>query len=162
MNRVDLISNVSEYLYANNKRKTVSVPRQVFTISTDSGQSHQFSVKPSNREVRYTKEDIDTFLEALIYVVEEALKDGDEVALHGFGTLGLRYRKPRWVYHPETGEKIDIDGTYLPKFRAGVDLRRCASVYGGRKNDKELEEKVAEMPVEEYLDEYFGDEGDEL
>lgn len=159
MNKVDLISNVSEYLYANNKRKTVSIPRQVFTISTDSGQSHQFSVKPSNKEFRYTKEDVDAFLEALVYVIKESLKNGEEVSLQGFGTLGLKYRKPRWVYHPETGERIDVEGMYLPKFKFSGDLRRCASIYGERKKDMELEEKVAEMPSEEYLDEYFyGDE----
>lgn len=153
-----MIGNANEYLYANNKRKTVSVPRQVFTISTDGGQSHQFSVKPSNRDVRYTRDDVEAILDALIYVTKEAIKDGEDVSLQGFGTLGLKYRKPRWVYHPDTGEKIDIEGMYLPKFRYSSDLRRCASVYGSRKNDEEFEKKIAEMPTEEYLDEYFNDE----
>lgn len=161
LNRTDFISNVCEYLCANNKRKTVPIPRQVFTISTDSGQSHQFSVKPSNKDFRYTREDVDAFLEAFVYVIKESLKNGEEVSLQNFGTFGVKYRKPRWVYHPETGEKIDVDGMYLPKFKFSSDLRRCAGVYGERKKDAELEEKVAEMPSGEYLDEYFCGDGDE-
>lgn len=162
MNKVELLSNVNEYLYANNKRKSVSIPRQVFTISTDGGQSHQFSVKPANREFRYTIADAEVFLDALIHVIEEALKDGEEVNVYGFGALSLKYRKPRYVYHPETGERIDVKGMYLPKFRYGTDLKRCASVYGSRQSDHETEEQVSSMPREEYLDEYFDDEDDEL
>lgn len=160
MNRVDLLSNVSEYLYANNIKKTVSIPKQVFTISTDGGQSHQFSVKPSSKEFRYTRADADVFLDAFVHVIEEAIKDGDEVSLKGFGTLGIKYRKPRYVFHPETGERIDIEGMYLPKFSFGSELRRCATIYGERKDDRELEETVATMPKEEYLDEYFTEEDD--
>ncbi len=47
-------------------------------------------------------------LDAFIDAVTEALKEGDSVALVGFGTFAVRERAARSGRNPQTGETIQI------------------------------------------------------
>lgn len=58
-------------------------------------------------------------LESLIH----ALASGDRVEVRGFGSFSLHYREPRMGRNPKTGEKVELDGKYVPHFKPGKALR---------------------------------------
>lgn len=62
---------------------------------------------------------LDSFIEA----VSGALKDGDSVALVGFGTFSERERAARSGRNPQTGETIQIAAATIPAFKAGKALK---------------------------------------
>lgn len=129
MNRKELIKEVSGVLKENNMKKPVRTSKKVFHISDDEGNSKDFVIKAENKTAIYTTDDIAAILDAALYVTKEALKKGGEVNIHGFGNLGLIYRKPRKVKAVGTGNAVTIDGHYIPKFSFGNELRLCAKLY---------------------------------
>ncbi|QTF09492.1 DNA-binding protein HU-beta [Brenneria izadpanahii] len=62
-------------------------------------------------------------LDAIIGSVTESLKDGDDVALVGFGTFSVRERAARTGRNPQTGKEISIPAARVPGFRAGKTLK---------------------------------------
>jgi len=59
------------------------------------------------------------YLDALITVVEDALKGGEEVQITGFGKFYLQERKAREGRNPQTGKKMRIPASKVPSFSAG-------------------------------------------
>lgn len=129
MNRRDLTRNAAEVLRRNSARKIITIPKQVLHISDDSGTQKDFVVKRADKEVLYTIDDVGIILDALICVIKDSLKTGEPVSIHGFGTFGLKYRKPRQTKQVNTDDTITIDGRFVPKFSFGNDLRLCAKIY---------------------------------
>ncbi|SIR34977.1 DNA-binding protein HU-beta [Aeromonas sp. RU39B] len=62
-------------------------------------------------------------LDAFIDAVTESLKDGDQVALVGFGTFAVRERAARSGRNPQTGATIEIAAGKVPAFKAGKALK---------------------------------------
>ncbi|WP_026317916.1 HU family DNA-binding protein [Algicola sagamiensis] len=62
-------------------------------------------------------------LDAFISSVSDSLKDGDSVALVGFGTFSVRARPARNGRNPQTGETIKIAAANVPSFKAGKVLK---------------------------------------
>lgn len=147
MNKKELTRKAAGALRKVSARKTVSFPRQVFHISDDDGNKKDFVVKKSDKEVLYTVDDVEVILDALIYTIKESLKVGDPVTIHGFGTFGLRYRKPRKTKKIGTDNDITIDGRFVPKFSFGNDLRMCARIYEMSFDDRM---KTPEPPEDEF------------
>lgn len=150
MNRKELVRLASGVMRENKVKKPVHSKKQVFHISDGNGTSKDFVIKQSSGRVIYTIDDIDAVLDACIQVIQEALKRGESVTVRGFGTLGLHYRKARMTKHPNTGERVDIDAHYVPKFVSGSKLKMCAKIY-----ELSLDDKLCELPP---LDDGDGDE----
>lgn len=55
--------------------------------------------------------------------ISTALARGDRVELRGFGAFSIRYRERRMGRNPRTGEKVEVEGKYVPFFKAGKGLR---------------------------------------
>jgi DNA-binding protein HU-beta len=66
---------------------------------------------------------IGTYTEAIM----EALSQGLNVQLIGFGTFEVQLRKARKGRNPQTGEAIDIPAKTVPVFRPGSKLKRAAA-----------------------------------
>lgn len=66
-----------------------------------------------------SKKDADAAVKAVIDAVTEALKDGEKVALVGFGTFEVKTRAARTGKNPRTGEVINIPEAKVPSFKAG-------------------------------------------
>ncbi|MDA4247814.1 nucleoid-associated protein HU-beta [Escherichia coli] len=62
-------------------------------------------------------------LDAIIASVTESLKEGDDVALVGFGTFAVKERAARTGRNPQTGKEITIAAAKVPSFRAGKALK---------------------------------------
>jgi DNA-binding protein HU-beta len=70
-----------------------------------------------------TKADAGRALDGFIQSVEDALKNGDSVALVGFGTFEVKERAERKGRNPQTGEEITIKAAKIPSFKAGKSLK---------------------------------------
>lgn len=69
-----------------------------------------------------SKADAKKALEATLDAISTALKEGDKVALIGFGTFSTAVRPAREGKNPRTGEVMTIPEKKVAKFKAGVDL----------------------------------------
>ncbi len=66
-------------------------------------------------------------LDAFVDSVSDALKDGDQVALVGFGTFAVKERNARTGRNPQTGETIQIAAAKVPGFKAGKALKEAVN-----------------------------------
>lgn len=62
-------------------------------------------------------------LDATLEAITQALKQGDQVSLVGFGTFLVSHRAARTGRNPKTGQAIEIPESKTPKFRAGKTLK---------------------------------------
>jgi integration host factor subunit beta len=51
------------------------------------------------------------------------LSCGKRIEIRGFGSFVLNYRPPRQGRNPMTGDKVNVPAKYLPRFKAGKELR---------------------------------------
>lgn len=70
-----------------------------------------------------SQKDAEKALKAFTEAVTEALKEGDKVALVGFGTFEVSERAGRTGRNPQTGEPVEIPASKSPKFKAGKALK---------------------------------------
>jgi DNA-binding protein HU-beta len=129
MNKKQLISRVVSELHGNGISKRVSVPKQVFHISDDEGNQKDFIIRSVDKTVNFNSTDVGSIIDITLSVIEEALKQGEEVALHGFGTFGLHHRAPSRTKLVGTDEWININARYIPKFSFGNNLKLAAKLY---------------------------------
>ena len=62
-------------------------------------------------------------MDGVFETIAEALANGDDVRIVGFGTFGTRRRPPRRRGNPRTGESVEIRDCTAPTFRPGKALR---------------------------------------
>lgn len=61
-------------------------------------------------------------LEATVEAIAKAIKEGDKVALVGFGTFSVVKRAARNGVNPSTGQKIKIAAKQVAKFKPASNL----------------------------------------
>ena len=69
-----------------------------------------------------SKADSKLALDAAINAISDALKQGDKVAILGFGTFAVNERPAREGINPSTMQKIQIAAKKVVKFKAGAEL----------------------------------------
>ncbi len=69
-----------------------------------------------------SKADSKKALDAFVSAVSAALKEGDKVALVGFGTFSVSERGERTGINPATKQTITIPAKKVVKFKAGNEL----------------------------------------
>lgn len=74
-------------------------------------------------KAQVTKEVAGKCLDGVIAAVSEALANGEEVALAGFGKFEVKERAERQGVNPATGEKIMIAASKAVSFKAGKSLK---------------------------------------
>jgi DNA-binding protein HU-beta len=70
-----------------------------------------------------SKADATKAVDAFAATVTDALNQGDQVTLVGFGTFTVRERAARTGRNPRTGESISIAASKVPGFKAGKALK---------------------------------------
>jgi len=70
-----------------------------------------------------SKTDAAAAVDAVFQAITNALKEGDEVRLVGFGTFAVTERAASEGRNPRNGEKISIPASKLPKFKPGKGLK---------------------------------------
>jgi len=147
MNKREFITRVVDELKQRNIRKSIHGRKEVLHITDDDGNQSDFVVKTSDKTYMFSIEDLTAIFDVITAVAEDAIKHGEEIAIHGFGALGVKYRLDRSTYHPYTGERCVIEGRYVPKFTAGKSLRTAAMIFG-----LSLDENQKELPEPQYDD----------
>ncbi|MEE9332681.1 MAG: HU family DNA-binding protein [Granulosicoccaceae bacterium] len=66
-------------------------------------------------------------VDAVLDSVTDALKNGDQVTLVGFGTFLVRKREARTGRNPRTGEPLEIKASNVPSFKAGKALKEAVN-----------------------------------
>lgn len=69
-----------------------------------------------------SKADAKRAYDAFVATVSETLKEGDKVALLGFGTFSVGERAERTGINPATKQTITIPAKKTIKFKAGAEL----------------------------------------
>jgi DNA-binding protein HU-beta len=62
---------------------------------------------------------------AITKTIQEGLKNGQNIQFKGFGTFTISHRKARQARNPNTGAKIKVPASKLPRFRVGKFLREA-------------------------------------
>ena len=76
-----------------------------------------------------SKGDATKAVEASLKVIEDTLKGGGEINFTGFGKFSVAERGARQGVNPQTGERIEIAASKVPRFSAGSALKNA--VKGG-------------------------------
>ncbi len=72
-----------------------------------------------------SKADAKKALDATLGAIEGAVKNGDKVALVGFGTFEVSTRAAREGFNPATKQKVTIPAKKVVKFKAGAGLNEA-------------------------------------
>ena len=75
------------------------------------------------KDADLTKAQAGKALDATVKAISEALKKGDKITIVGFGTLSVGERAARVGKNPQTGERLEIKASKVPKFKAGKLLK---------------------------------------
>lgn len=70
------------------------------------------------------KGEADNAVSAVLETIEEVLTRGGEVSFTGFGKFSVADRSAREGVNPQTGEKIQIAASKVPRFSAGSGLKK--------------------------------------
>lgn len=73
------------------------------------------------------KKDAERAVVAVLASIEEALVQGENVQLVGFGTFEVRDRAARKGRNPQTGAEIQIPAAKVPSFKAGKGLKEAVN-----------------------------------
>jgi DNA-binding protein HU-beta len=73
------------------------------------------------------KRDAERALNGILAAITDALKQGDDVRLTGFGTFSVAHRAATQGRNPRTGAAIEVAGSRQPKFRAGKSLKEAVN-----------------------------------
>ncbi|UJF19973.1 integration host factor subunit beta [Vibrio sp. SS-MA-C1-2] len=72
---------------------------------------------------------IDDAVKEILEQMASTLDGNERIEIRGFGSFSLHYRAPRVGRNPKTGEKVELDGKYVPHFKPGKELRERVDVY---------------------------------
>lgn len=70
-----------------------------------------------------TKKDTSAAIDAIVTVITDALADGQEINIAGFGKFSVSERAAREGRNPATGETISIPASKAPKFKVAKALK---------------------------------------
>lgn len=82
-------------------------------------------------------------VDAVLDAIVRAVVSGERVSVTGFGSFEKVDRPARYARNPQTGERVRVKKTSVPRFRAGQGFKDLAS---GRKKLKKNTPAVRKAP----------------
>jgi len=82
-------------------------------------------------ELGLNKREAKEIVEMFFAEISEALENGRQVELSGFGNVDLRSKNERPGRNPKTGEEIPITARRVVTFRPGQKLKARVEAYAG-------------------------------
>ena len=77
----------------------------------------------TDRQPHLSPKEVEKAVKEILESLIQSLASGDRVEVRGFGSFSLHYRAPRVGRNPKTGEKVELQGKYVPHFKPGKALR---------------------------------------
>ncbi|PCI20907.1 DNA-binding protein HU [Candidatus Wolfebacteria bacterium] len=74
-------------------------------------------------ELDGTKAQAERLVDGLFGAITDALKEGKEVSIAGFGAFTAKMRAARTARNPRTGEPVEVPAKRVPKFKAAKALK---------------------------------------
>lgn len=71
----------------------------------------------AENDVKVTKKSMTTYVEAMLDVIVDAMADGDDVKLTGFGNFTVVDKPERIARNPQNGSELVIPAHKAPKFK---------------------------------------------
>ena len=81
-----------------------------------------------------TKLETEAVVDGFLKTVKEAMSDGRNIELRGFGSFKVKLRKPRIGRNPKTGVRVDVDARYVPYFKVSKDFQKTVDEKLHKKN----------------------------
>ena len=75
-------------------------------------------------QAQLSKQEANKAVDAVLNVIQDALVRGSEVNFTGFGKFAAAERGARQGVNPQTGERIEIAASRVPRFTAGSGLKK--------------------------------------
>ena len=76
-----------------------------------------------NRKMGFSRAESLDLVEAILDKMSDALANGENVKISGFGSFVLRDKNERIGRNPKTGDAVELAGKYVPHFKPGKELR---------------------------------------
>lgn len=70
-----------------------------------------------------TKVETEAVVDGFISTVINALKEGKNIEIRGFGSFKVKKRKGRIARNPRTGEQVIVAEHFVPLFKVSKDLK---------------------------------------
>ena len=74
-------------------------------------------------QTQLSAKDVELAVKMILDHMAETLAEGERIEIRGFGSFSLHYREARLGRNPKTGEKVELEGKYVPHFKPGKELR---------------------------------------
>ncbi len=74
-----------------------------------------------------TKLETEAVVDGFIQTVIEALKEGKNIEIRGFGSFKTKKRKGRIARNPRTGVQVKVDEHFVPYFKVSKELRNLVN-----------------------------------
>ena len=71
----------------------------------------------------FSPRQVEDAVKELIEQMAQEWASGGRIEVRGFGSFSLHYRAARVGRNPKTGEAVELQGKYVPHFKAGKELR---------------------------------------
>jgi len=70
-----------------------------------------------------TKVETEAVVDGFIQTVINAMKEGKNIEIRGFGSFKVKKRKGRMARNPRTGEQVKVDEHFVPIFKVSKELK---------------------------------------
>ena len=67
--------------------------------------------------------DVERIVNTIFNEISNSLASGKRCELRGFGAFSVQHRKERVGRNPKTGESVNVEEKYIPRFKTGKELR---------------------------------------
>jgi integration host factor subunit beta len=78
-----------------------------------------------------TKKDTAMVINRFFEVVTEALSQGNNIEIRGFGSFKVKTRRARKARNPRTGDTVDVPSRQVPTFKPSKELKDIISSKSG-------------------------------
>ncbi|MFQ3175650.1 MAG: integration host factor subunit beta [Psychromonas sp.] len=77
----------------------------------------------TSKHFQLSVKEVEDSVKETLMLMADSLAQGERIEVRGFGSFSLHYRAPRVGRNPKTGDRVELDGKYVPHFKPGKALR---------------------------------------
>jgi nucleoid DNA-binding protein len=70
-----------------------------------------------------TRTDVAVIVDGFLDAVRDAMKEGKNIEIRGFGTFKIKARKARKARNPRTGEEVPVPDRKVPVFKPSNEFK---------------------------------------
>ena len=70
-----------------------------------------------------TRTDVAVIVDGFLDAIKQAMKEGNNIEIRGFGTFKIKPRKARKARNPRTGEEVPVPDRKVPVFKPSNEFK---------------------------------------